>query len=484
VIYTSGSTGQPKGVMIEHRAIVNRLLWMQDAYGLTPSDRVLQKTPFSFDVSVWEFFWPLLAGASLIIARPEGHRDSSYLTEVVAREQITTLHFVPSMLQAFLDHPDAPGCTSLRRVICSGEALSADLQEYSFRRLPHIELHNLYGPTEAAVDVTAWACQRDERRSSVSIGYPVANTRTYVLDGRLQPVPIGVAGELHIGGVQLARGYLNRPTLTDERFIADPFDESGTERIYKTGDLARYRADGAIEYLGRLDDQVKIRGFRIELGEIESVLREHARVREASVLVRAETPGDQRLVAYIVPHESPGPESAELRRWVAERLPDFMVPALVVTLEEMPLSPNGKLDRRKLPAPIWAANEQAYVAPRSSSEECLAGIWTSVLGIDRPGIHDNFFELGGHSLLATQVVSRIRDALQVDVSLSTIFETPTIAGLAEILARPASVHATLDRAAEPMLAPVSRDRHRRMLSAVIQADQMPAARIRIEGGRA
>ncbi|WP_048441074.1 amino acid adenylation domain-containing protein, partial [Caenimonas sp. SL110] len=281
VIYTSGSTGQPKGAMNEHRAVVNRLHWMQQAYGLNCDDRVLQKTPFSFDVSVWEFFWPLACGATLVMARPGGHKDPAYLTEVIERERISTLHFVPSMLQAFVQAPQLQQCTSLKRVICSGEALPFALVQRFVDQMPQVELHNLYGPTECAVDVTAWACSVDEPSGQVPIGRPIANTRMYVLDARQQPVPIGAAGELYIGGVQVGRGYLNRPELTAEKFVADPFSTQPGARMYKTGDLARWRADGAIEYMGRNDFQVKIRGFRIELGEIEARLAAHPAVREA-----------------------------------------------------------------------------------------------------------------------------------------------------------------------------------------------------------
>ncbi len=285
VIFTSGSTGRPKGAMNAHRGIVNRLLWMQDEYGLTASDHVLQKTPFSFDVSVWEFFWPLLTGSRLVMARPGGHRDSEYLVRTIVEERITTLHFVPSMLQAFLEDPGVERCRNvLRRVICSGEALPLALQERFFTRLPNVELHNLYGPTEAAVDVTYWKCDPAYSRPVVPIGRPVANTRMYVLDRWGQPTPLGVPGELHIGGVQVGLGYLNRPELTAEKFVPDPFSRNPEARLYRTGDLARWLPDGAIDYLGRLDFQVKIRGFRIELGEIEAVLRQHAQVRDAAVL--------------------------------------------------------------------------------------------------------------------------------------------------------------------------------------------------------
>jgi pristinamycin I synthase-3/4 len=300
VIYTSGSTGKPKGAMNHHRGVCNRLLWMQEEYRLNESDRVLQKTPFSFDVSVWEFFWPLITGARLVVARPDGHKDPAYLVDLIDSAGITTLHFVPPMLQVFLESVGPEHCRKLRRVICSGEALPYDLQERFFSRLD-AELHNLYGPTEAAVDVTYWACRRGSSSRTVPIGRPVANTRIYILDDHRQPVPMGVGGELYIGGVQVGRGYLGRPELTAERFIRDPFSADPGARLYRTGDLSRWLPDGTIEYLGRIDHQVKIRGFRIELGEIEATLARHPEVREAVVIDREDVPGDRRLVAYVVP---------------------------------------------------------------------------------------------------------------------------------------------------------------------------------------
>ncbi|MDX8001104.1 amino acid adenylation domain-containing protein, partial [Xenorhabdus sp. Reich] len=290
-----------KGVMNSHRALCNRLVWMQAAYGLTPDDRVLQKTPFSFDVSVWEFFWPLLWGARLVMARPEGHKDAGYLARLIETAGITTLHFVPSMLQQFVQMiSPAHTCAALKRVICSGEALPQELQQRFFARF-EAELHNLYGPTEAAIDVTYWACQRDDKRHFVPIGRPIANTQLYILDTQGQPVPLGVAGEIHIGGVGVARGYLNRPALTAERFIPDPFSTAPAARLYKTGDLGRWLSDGSIEYLGRNDFQVKLRGFRIELGEIEARLTQCPGVQEAAVIAREDIPGDKRLVAYLRP---------------------------------------------------------------------------------------------------------------------------------------------------------------------------------------
>jgi amino acid adenylation domain-containing protein len=443
VIYTSGSTGRPKGAMNSHVAIVNRLIWMQDEYQLTADDRGVQKTPFSFDVSVWEFFWPLIVGARLVVARPEGHKDPAYLAELIATQGITTIHFVPSMLSAFLEEPRVERCTSLKRVICSGEALPYEVQERCFARLAAAELHNLYGPTEAAVDVTYWACQRHSQQRSVPIGRPVANTQIHILDAQLRPAPIGVAGELHIGGVQLARGYLGRPALTAEKFIADPLSDQPGARLYKTGDLARWRNDGAIEYLGRIDHQVKLRGLRIELGEIETVLAQHPQVRETVVVARQDQPGDARLVAYIVPglrdqgsgigDEQADPSSfilhpSSFRDFLADKLPEYMIPSAFVTLPTLPLNPNGKVDRKLLPAPDWTQGErdQPFVAPRTPLEQELAALWSELLGVAQIGIYDNFFALGGHSLLLTQLASRIRANFQADISLRTLFNIPTI----------------------------------------------------------
>ncbi|MEU1192933.1 non-ribosomal peptide synthase/polyketide synthase [Streptomyces sp. NPDC005859] len=422
VIYTSGSTGRPKGVTVPHEGIANRLLWMQDTYRLDSGDRVLQKTPAGFDVSVWEFFWPLLTGATLIVARPEGHQDPAYLAELIQRRGITTAHFVPSMLRAFLDEPAAARCTGLRQVMCSGEALPAPLAARFHRVLPGSRLHNLYGPTEASVDVTAHEVPADP--AGVPIGRPVWNTRTYVLDAALRPVPPGVAGELYLAGVQLARGYLGRPGLTAERFVADPYADVPGARMYRTGDLARWTRDGALEYLGRADDQIKLRGFRIELGEIESALTAHGSVAQAAVVVR-----DERLVAYVVP-DGRAADSAELRTHTARTLPDHMVPAAVVTLDVLPLTPNGKLDRRALPAPDFAA-EVTDTRPRTAPEETLGALVADVLGLERVGVDDDFFSLGGDSIVAMQLVARAR-AAGLAFSPRDVFRHKSVAGLAAV----------------------------------------------------
>ncbi|NEA64769.1 amino acid adenylation domain-containing protein [Streptomyces sp. SID12488] len=427
VIYTSGSTGTPKGVVVPHEGIANRLQWMQGEYGLGADDRVLQKTPTSFDVSVWEFFWPLITGAALVVAKPEGHKDPVYLAGLIQDQGITTAHFVPSMLQMFLEEPSASACLGLRRVMCSGEALPDELAQ-RFRAVLPAELHNLYGPTEASVDVTA--AQVTEATDRVSIGRPVWNTRAYVLDAGLRQVPPGVVGELYLSGVQLARGYLRRPGLTAERFTADPFGEPGS-RMYRTGDLARWTTEGTLEYLGRTDDQVKIRGFRVELGEIESVLARHDTVAQVTVVAR-----DQQLVAYVVPAAASAPvDTSALRRHTAAALPEHMVPAAIVVLDALPLTPSGKLDRKSLPAPDFtaAATGTGEGLPRTPREEILCGLFADVLGLERVGVHDDFFTLGGHSLVAMRLAARIRAALAAEVSLRTVFEAPTVARLAERL---------------------------------------------------
>ena len=431
VMYTSGSTGQPKGVMIPHSALSNHMHWMQATFALTAADRVVHKTSISFDASVWELFAPLLVGGCLIVARPGGHQDSAYLVELLATQQVTMLKLVPSLLQMLLAEDALVTCGSLRHVFCGGEALAPALQEQFCGHL-EARLHNLYGPTEATIDVACWTCARGGEQRIVPIGRPIANTQLYLLDAQLQPVPIGIPGELYIGGASLARGYLHRPELTAAAFIPHPFSAEPGTRLYKTGDLARYLPDGNIELLGRLDHQVKIRGYRIELGEIETTLEHHPAIRQAVILVREDTPGDRRLVAYCVPCHGLGPNLHELRSFLQTKLPDYMIPATFVLLDALPLTPSGKVDRHALPAPGRArpALSEAFVAPRTPAEELLAGIWTSVLGVEAVGIHDNFFALGGHSLLAMQVLSRLRKVFQVDVPLRTLFEAPTVAGLA------------------------------------------------------
>lgn len=434
VIYTSGSTGKPKGAMNEHRGIVNRLGWMQQAYALDAGDAVLQKTPFTFDVSVWEFFWPLLAGARLVMARPDGHKDPAYLAQVVADQHITTLHFVPSMLQVFLEQADGLPRHALKRVLCSGEALSRPLAERFLSQVPGVPLYNLYGPTEAAVDVTAWTCAHAPAGASVPIGKPIANTHIAILDASGQSVLPGVRGEIHIGGVQVGRGYLNRPGLTAERFIPDPAAGEPGARLYRTGDVGRWRHDGAIEYLGRNDFQVKLRGLRIELGEIEARLASLPGVAQAVVLMREDRPGDQRLVAYLTARDGVALDVADVRAQLAKQVPEYMVPQHFTVLDAIPLNTSGKVDRGALPAPQQQAPAREHVAPRNEREQKIAAIMEDVLALPGLGIHDDFFALGGHSLLAAQMTARLNREFDVSLSLRALFDTPTIAGLAETIA--------------------------------------------------
>ncbi|HEX2252403.1 MAG TPA: AMP-binding protein, partial [Thermoanaerobaculia bacterium] len=419
------------------------LAWMQEAFALRGGDAVLQKTPASFDVSVWELFWPLLTGAALVVARPAGHKDPAYLAELIRREAVTTLHFVPPMLAAFLEQDGlAESCASVRRVVASGEALSAATVGRFFERLPEAGLHNLYGPTEAAVDVSWHPCVPGEER--VPIGRPIANLRLHVVDRHLEPQPVGVPGELLLGGVGLARGYLARPGLTAERFVPDPFAaELGSGepaagaggRLYRTGDLARWLPGGEVEFLGRLDHQVKVRGHRIELGEIEAALAARGDLAAAVVLPTAGPAGDTRLTAYVVP--APGAEASveAIHRDLSRRLPEAMIPGAFAVLDALPLTPNGKVDRRALAAVATRRLGRAtpYVAPRNDTEERLAALWCDLLEVERVGVNDSFFHLGGHSLLATRLLGRVRDAFGVDLPLAAFFEAPTVADLAESL---------------------------------------------------
>ncbi|TED82298.1 amino acid adenylation domain-containing protein [Pseudomonas aeruginosa] len=500
VIYTSGSTGKPKGAGNRHSALSNRLCWMQQAYGLGVGDTVLQKTPFSFDVSVWEFFWPLMSGARLVVAAPGDHRDPAKLVALINREGVDTLHFVPSMLQAFLQDEDVASCTSLKRIVCSGEALPADAQQQVFAKLPQAGLYNLYGPTEAAIDVTHWTCVEEgkdavpigrpianlacyildgnlepvpvgvlghwtcveEGKDAVPIGRPIANLACYILDGNLEPVPVGVLGELYLAGRGLARGYHQRPGLTAERFVASPFVAG--ERMYRTGDLARYRADGVIEYAGRIDHQVKLRGLRIELGEIEARLLEHPWVREAAVLAV----DGRQLVGYVVLESEGGDWREALAAHLAASLPEYMVPAQWLALERMPLSPNGKLDRKALPKIEAEDGLGEYVAPASEPERQLAAIWADVLGRERVGVTDNFFALGGDSIVSIQVVSRARQA-GLQLSPRDLFQLQNIRKLAERCSAAAPV-------AEPASVPDGAVLHN-LLPQQVQALPLPHERL-------
>ena len=434
IIYTSGSTGQPKGVMIEHRSIYNRLAWMKDAIQLKEKERVLQKSPYGFDASIWEIFWPLLSGACLILAKPGGHKDSDYLIDLIIEEGITAIHFVPSMLQVFLINKRVERCHSLRRVFCGGEVLPFDLQERLYSHL-NVQLYNQYGPSEAAIGVTCWPCDKENELQVVPIGKPLPNTQIHILDSQLKPVPFGEPGEIHIGGVQVARGYLNRTELTAEKFIPDPFSNEPNARLYKTGDLARYLPDETILFLGRTDHQVKIWGNRVELGEIEATLTQHSSIREAVVIAREVGPGDKRLAAYVVLYQEHPISFNELREFLTAKLPEYMLPTSFTLLDSMPLTPNGKVNRQALPAPnrVRPNLKGSYAAPRNDTEETLAGIWEQVIGLDKVGINDNFLELGGDSIQSILIVSQ---ANQVGLRLTpnqilqyqTIAELGTVAG--------------------------------------------------------
>jgi amino acid adenylation domain-containing protein len=457
IIYTSGSTGEPKGAMLAHRGVSNCLLWMQQRHRLTAEDRVLFKAPLSFDSSVWELFWPLMMGASVVVARAGEQRDSAYLADLIARRRVTTVHFVPSMFQVFLEEKNLEACDSLRHVVCGGEALPVASVGRFYGRLTG-ELHNFYGPTETSIGSIDYICSgEDVDRWIVPIGRPIANTQCYLLDETLQPVPVGVPGELYTGGVGLARGYVERPALTAEKFVPHPFAAEPGARLYRTGDRARYLPDGQIEFLGRADHQVKLRGLRIELGEIETALGKHPAVHDAVVIVREDVPGDKRLVAYPVFKPGAAVPASELRLFLKQTLPDFMLPSAFVALDKIPLTHNVKIDRRALPAPGATARHDAgaaYVAPRTPHELIVASIWSQVLGVEAVGLHDNFFELGGHSLLATQAMNRLRESFQLELPLRALFESPTVAELARRAERAGETHGG---GVAPEIKPVSRE---------------------------
>jgi len=429
VIYTSGSTGRPKGAAVRHGALHSCMAWMQRVYGLSRDDTVLHKAPFGFDVSVWEMFWPMTAGARLVVANPGDHRDPERLVQLIERHQVTTLNFVPSMLQAFLAHPGIESRTRLRYIICGGEAMPAETQKEALRRLAGASLQNLYGPTETTIHVTRWTC-RDDGESLVPIGRPISDTRAWVLDAELNRVPRGVAGELYLGGVNLARGYLNRAGLSAERFVADPFGQG--DRLYRTGDLVRWNAEGQIEYLGRIDHQVKIRGLRIELGEIEAQLAAQPEVRE-SVVVAKEGPAGATLVGYVSPRGDAPVDTAALRERLGRSLPDYMVPRAIVVLDALPLNANGKVDRRALPEPDGLAGARAYEAPQGEVARTLAAIWSEVLQVPQVGQHDNFFDLGGHSLLLIRAHRLLQDRLRIELPLVQLFKHPTVESLARAI---------------------------------------------------
>ncbi len=441
VIYTSGSTGQPKGVGNTHAALAERLQWMQATYQLNKTDVLMQKAPISFDVSVWECFWPLITGCRLVLAGPGEHRDPHRIAQLVQEHGVTTLHFVPPLLQLFIDEPLAAECTSLRRLFSGGEALPAELRNRVLAQLPAVQLHNRYGPTETAINVTHWHCRAEDGERS-PIGRPLGNVICRVLDEQLNPVPLGVPGELCIGGIGLARGYLGRAGLTAERFVAD---HQGA-RLYRTGDRARWSADGVLEYLGRLDQQVKLRGFRVEPEEIEARMLALDGIAQAVVLVR-----DAQLIGYFTAHGEL--DDAQVKTALAAELPEYMVPALLMRLDAMPLSPSGKLDRRALPIPVWQTRE--HIEPETPLQQQIAAIWREVLGVPRIGLRDDFFALGGHSLLATQIISRTRQACDVELPLRTLFEASELGAFA---AQVALIQASGQRNQQTAIAKVDRSK--------------------------
>jgi amino acid adenylation domain-containing protein len=431
IMYTSGSTGKPKGVMISHRAVGNQIAWRQSDYQLTERDRVLQRAAFSYDPSVYEIFWTLIAGSQLILPRSDLAQDSTYLVKLISVHKITVIGVSPSLLQLFLEGQEIKDCNSLVQVYCGGEALPIGLLKLFSTTLPAKKLCNIYGPTEACIAATSWNTNQEISQRIAPIGRPIANTQIYILDAHLQPLPIGIPGELYIGGFGLAQGYLNLSALNTKKFIPNPFSNKLGERLYKTGDLARYLPDGNIEFLDRLDHQVKIRGFRIELGEIEVVLGQHPSIQKTVVITREDVLGDTRLVAYVVPKQDQIPTSAELRSFLKQKLPYYMTPSAFVSLDIIPLTLSGKIDRRALPIPDRTRSDmkETFVPPRTPVEEMLARIWSKILGLELVGVHDNFFELGGHSLLATKIISQIREIFQVELPLSILFDNSTIASL-------------------------------------------------------
>ncbi len=449
VIYTSGSTGQPKGVVNSHEGLANRLLWMQRRFGLSRGDRVMLKTAYTFDVSVWEFFWPLMAGATIVVARHEGHRDAGYIRELIRDERVNLLHFVPSMLKAFLDEPHLEALTSLRQLVCSGEELGVDVQAQCLRKLPQAALANLYGPTEAAIDVSCWNCRSEAGELRVPIGFPIDNLRLYVLDETLDVVPVGVAGELYIGGIGLARGYISRPDLTADRFVPAPLGGRPGERLYRTGDLACYREDGAIDFLGRLDHQVKLRGLRIELGEIDSHARDCDGIADALTVLDRRSNGDGYLLCYLVLTGNADRDAVieDVRRRLVTALPAYMIPEKFMLLDAFPLNASGKVDRKRLPPPTEECapvDSGAGSAPATRTEARLQDFLRELLNVDMVRVSDSFFDLGGHSLLATRLCSRIRGGFGIEINVVDVLMHPVVADMAALIDARATVEAADD----------------------------------------
>jgi amino acid adenylation domain-containing protein len=444
IIYTSGSTGRPKGVEITHRNLVHSTVARKAAYGEAPQSYLLLSS-FGFDSSIVCIFWTLCEGGTLVLPSEGLERDLHEIGNLVAAHGITHTLVLPSLHAVLLRETRGEKLDSLRTVIVAGEACSREIVELHGEFMPGAALFNEYGPTEGTVWSTVHRCRTGRPEARVSIGHPIANVRVYLLDSRMQPVPIGVAGEMCIGGAGIARGYLRRPELTAEKFVADPFMEG--ERLYRTGDLARYLPDGEIEFLGRADNQVKVRGYRIELEEIEEVLGRAPSVAEVVVAAREEASGDKRLVAYVVGDVESRPVPDALQEFLGARLPEYMVPASIVVLESLPRMPNGKVDRGALPDPDGSAAREDYVAPRNRVEAALARMWEDLVGVDAVGVHDNFFRIGGHSLLVTQLIFRLRQVFQVEIPLRGVFDKPTVAELAEVLLGDARQKERVERAA-------------------------------------
>ncbi|MEN3329184.1 MAG: hypothetical protein V7638_3991 [Acidobacteriota bacterium] len=465
VIYTSGSSGTPKGAMVTHGGVINSLQWKQQRYQLSEQDAFLMHTSLNFDPSVWEVFWPLMVGARVVIA-PAGPLESSALLKYMAEHSVTCAYFVPSMLGVLVQQPRLSQVSSLRYVINGGEKLPLGVMQ-EFQRLSRAQLIHSYGPTEVTVGATEWPCEAEAER--VLIGRPIGNVHVYVLDGQMEPLPLGVAGELYIGGIGVGRGYVGQPALTAEKFIPDPFSGRVGARLYRTGDMVRYDDEAHLEFVGRLDEQVKLRGYRIELGEIEVVLRRHQQVRETVVVMREES-GEKRLVAYVVSEAGPN----ELRDFLRQHLPEYMIPTAWVQLEALPLTANGKVNRRALPDPDSQRPElsSAYIAPRTSVEREIAEVWQEVLGLEAVGIDDNFFDLGGHSLHAIRVHGKLCAKFGNELSLVQLFQFPTISALAGLL--------TQKTAAEPALEKVY-ERASKQREAIAQQRQRIEERRRIYG---
>ena len=431
IIFTSGTTGKPKGVINRHRGLNNRIQWMQKQFKLTSEDRLLQKTPYTFDVSVWEFFWPLISGAAIVMAKPQGHKDPEYILETIKKYQITTIHFVPSMLQLFLDFIPKGESLPLKRVICGGEPLKKTTELQFFSKTKEVGLYNLYGPSEASISVTFWECTGSKEESRVPIGYPISNINLYVMDEQLNTVKPLEAGELYIGGIAPGKGYFNQQALTEEVFIVNPLDEN--EILYKTGDICRYRPDGALEYIGRNDFQVKLRGNRIELTEIEYTFEKQPNIKEC-IVCGVNEGENQYLVAYVTIENEEWWDETELRNALKEHLPEYMLPSFIVKIKEFPLSNNGKIDRKQLPNPMESQKKREESSePVTETEKAVSEVWSELLGRDNIGLDEPFLYVGGNSILAARLVARLKKKFSTELTLNDVFKNPTIKTLSNYI---------------------------------------------------